>query len=56
MAGDETIIKFNDVHFEHGFKHPILAGANFSVRSGMKMALSTRVSGGMSPQLCHGPS
>lgn len=36
---DETVIKFNEVHFEHGFKHPILNGANFSVRSGMKMAV-----------------
>lgn len=39
MANNETIINFTDVHFEHGFQREILAGASFSVRSGMKVAL-----------------
>jgi ATPase subunit of ABC transporter with duplicated ATPase domains len=39
MPIDETIIKFNEVHFEHGYRREILEGANFSIRAGMKVAL-----------------
>lgn len=39
MPSNETIINFTDVHFEHGFQREILAGASFSVRTGMKVAL-----------------
>lgn len=39
MSNNETIINFTDVHFEYGYHHEILSGANFSVRNGMKMAL-----------------
>jgi ATPase subunit of ABC transporter with duplicated ATPase domains len=39
MTQNETIIKFSDVYFEYGFKKPILAGADFSIRENMKVTL-----------------
>jgi len=39
MAGDETIIKFNDVSFEWEQNKPILTEANFAVRRGSKITL-----------------
>ena len=35
----ETIINFTDVTFEHGYRREILEEVNFTVRSGMKIAL-----------------
>ncbi len=39
MAGNDGLITFKDVSFEHEPFKPILIGANFSVRRGVKMAL-----------------
>ncbi|OHA59961.1 MAG: hypothetical protein A2589_03605 [Candidatus Vogelbacteria bacterium RIFOXYD1_FULL_46_19] len=39
MAGNESILKFNNVSFNHGPNRPILSEANFSVRRGAKVAL-----------------
>jgi len=39
MAGDETILKFNNVSFEWGTNKPILNEASFSVRRGFKITL-----------------
>jgi len=36
---NETIINFSDVTFEHGYGKEILHEVNFSIRSGMKIAL-----------------
>lgn len=35
----ETIVRFNDLSFEHGVKKPILDEVNFTVRRGAKIAL-----------------
>lgn len=39
MASNETIIKFDQVSFGYGPKHPILIEADFSVRRGSKITL-----------------
>ncbi len=39
MAGNETILRFEDVSFEHGPRKPILHEASFPVRRGAKLAL-----------------
>ncbi len=39
MPSDKTVINFTGVHFEHGIHREILEDANFTVRSGMKVAL-----------------
>jgi ATPase subunit of ABC transporter with duplicated ATPase domains len=39
MAGDEVILKFNNVFFEWGTDKPILNGASFTVRKGSKITL-----------------
>ena len=32
----ETVLRFEEVSFEHGHNHPILNEADFSLRKGMK--------------------
>ena len=39
MARDETIVRFNEVSYEHGPNKPILAEASFSLRRGTKITL-----------------
>jgi ATPase subunit of ABC transporter with duplicated ATPase domains len=39
MAANDVILRFEDVCFEHGPKHPILSGVSFSVRRGSKITL-----------------
>lgn len=39
MARDESIIRFEDVSFEHGHNKPILDEVSFTVRRGMKLAV-----------------
>ena len=39
MANDDTILRFEQVSFEHTVKKPILDGVDFSIRRGSKTAL-----------------
>lgn len=39
MAGNEVIIRFEDVSFEHGHNKPILREVSFSVRTGAKITV-----------------
>ena len=39
MARNEGIITFDEVHYEHQEKKPILIGANFTIRRGAKLTL-----------------
>ena len=39
MANDDTILRFEQVSFEHSIKKPILDGVDFSIRRGSKTAL-----------------
>lgn len=39
MAGNDVILRFEDVSFEHGHNKPILDEVSFSVRRGAKIAL-----------------
>ena len=39
MSNENVIVRFSEVDFEYTQKHPILSGANFSIRRGSKMAL-----------------
>ena len=39
MAGNDTIIRFEDVSFEHGHNKPILMEVSFSIRTGAKITV-----------------
>src|SRR3989344_8404017 len=39
MSREEVIVRFEDVSFEYGHKHPIVKEVSFSLRGGSKSAL-----------------
>lgn len=39
MSGKETVLRFENVSFEHGAKRPILDEVNFAIREGSKLTL-----------------